>query len=124
MKYAGLFVVGVLLSCGGCVVRQPVPIAAPATAVAPAPAAQNCREFQDTVTVDGTQQRAVGTTCQQPDGSWRIAGPQAATPSPTAAAAIPYPPAYPVYSYYPYYGYPAFYGPSVALGFRFGGRFR
>jgi surface antigen len=32
-----------------------------------------CREFQQTVTVDSKQERAYGTACRQPDGSWRIA---------------------------------------------------
>jgi surface antigen len=31
-----------------------------------------CREFQQTVTVAGRTQRAFGTACRQPDGSWRI----------------------------------------------------
>jgi surface antigen len=31
-----------------------------------------CREYQQTVTVDGRQQSAYGTACQQPDGSWQI----------------------------------------------------
>jgi hypothetical protein len=116
MKFSNLFAAGLLLGCNGCVVHQPVP----AAVLAPAPAVQNCRQFQDTVTVDGTPQRATGTTCQQPDGSWRIVAPQTANPPATVVAAAPYP-AYPAYPYY--YGYPAFYGPSVGVGFRFGGRF-
>ncbi len=31
-----------------------------------------CREFQETVTIDGQQQSAYGVACRQPDGSWRI----------------------------------------------------
>lgn len=31
-----------------------------------------CREYQTTITVDGSQQSAYGTACQQPDGSWRM----------------------------------------------------
>ena len=31
-----------------------------------------CREYQTTVTVDGREQRAYGTACQQPDGSWEV----------------------------------------------------
>ena len=31
-----------------------------------------CREFQQTVTIDGETQRAYGTACRQPDGSWKI----------------------------------------------------
>jgi surface antigen len=38
------------------------------------PQGNYCREFQQTVTVDGKQERAYGTACRQPDGSWRITG--------------------------------------------------
>jgi surface antigen len=31
-----------------------------------------CREFQQTVRVGGRSERAYGTACRQPDGSWRI----------------------------------------------------
>lgn len=31
-----------------------------------------CREFQQTITIGGTQEQAYGTACQQPDGSWQI----------------------------------------------------
>jgi len=31
-----------------------------------------CREFRQTVTIDGRTTEAYGTACQQPDGSWRI----------------------------------------------------
>ena len=31
-----------------------------------------CREYQQTITVDGETQRAYGQACQQPDGSWEI----------------------------------------------------
>jgi surface antigen len=31
-----------------------------------------CREFQQTITVGGRSERAYGTACRQPDGSWRI----------------------------------------------------
>lgn len=33
---------------------------------------QYCREFQQTVTIDGQTQSAYGTACRQPDGSWKI----------------------------------------------------
>ena len=32
----------------------------------------NCREFHQTISVDGKPVKASGTVCQQPDGSWRI----------------------------------------------------
>ena len=35
---------------------------------------QYCREFQQTITVGGQTERAFGTACRQPDGSWRIMG--------------------------------------------------
>ena len=31
-----------------------------------------CREFQSEITVGGQQEKAYGTACQQPDGSWKI----------------------------------------------------
>jgi len=31
-----------------------------------------CREFQQTVTIGGKTESAYGTSCRQPDGSWRI----------------------------------------------------
>lgn len=31
-----------------------------------------CREYQTKVTIGGREQRAYGTTCQQPDGSWQV----------------------------------------------------
>lgn len=33
---------------------------------------QYCREYQQTVTIDGQPQRAYGKACREPDGSWRI----------------------------------------------------
>jgi len=31
-----------------------------------------CREYQTTIWVDGEEQAAYGTSCQQPDGAWQI----------------------------------------------------
>lgn len=31
-----------------------------------------CREFTQTITVAGKQQKAFGTACRQPDGSWQV----------------------------------------------------
>ncbi len=31
-----------------------------------------CREYQQTVLINGKQEKASGTACRQPDGSWRI----------------------------------------------------
>lgn len=33
---------------------------------------QYCREFSQTIQVDGRSERAYGTACRQPDGTWRI----------------------------------------------------
>jgi surface antigen len=32
-----------------------------------------CREYHTTVLIDGKQERATGTACRQPDGTWKIA---------------------------------------------------
>ena len=32
-----------------------------------------CRDYQTTVVIEGKRERANGTACRQPDGSWRIA---------------------------------------------------
>lgn len=47
------------------------PASASATITPPPAARGNCREYQSTVLIDGRQQRAFGTVCRQPDGSWR-----------------------------------------------------
>ena len=31
-----------------------------------------CREFQQSITVGGKTERAYGTACRQPDGTWRV----------------------------------------------------
>jgi hypothetical protein len=127
MRFLGVAIGGLALACSGCVVHQPVPVAmpAPASEAAPDATAQNCREFQNTVIVGGVRQQAYGTTCQQPDGSWKIASSPAVS-EPPAVAAAPYPyPVYPPYPY-PYYGYPygyPYYGPAVGVGLSFRGHF-
>lgn len=40
-------------------------------------AGQYCREYIQTVTIAGKTQKGYGTACLQPDGSWRIAAPEA-----------------------------------------------
>jgi len=32
-----------------------------------------CREYQQSVTIDGKSEQVTGTACRQPDGSWRAA---------------------------------------------------
>ena len=36
------------------------------------PSGRYCREYQQTVTVGGRTERAYGTACRQPDGSWQV----------------------------------------------------
>ncbi len=31
-----------------------------------------CREYQQTVIIDGREENAYGTACRQPDGSWKV----------------------------------------------------
>ncbi len=136
------------LSAAACTTVTPPP---PVAAMAPASAkpAEYCREYSSTATVDGREQQTIGTACLGPDGTWRIADPDAvpgASPAPALASpppAVPQtyaaaPPAatypapaysyYPGYTYYPqpyYYSpYPYYYPPTVGVGvgFRFGGR--
>jgi len=33
---------------------------------------QYCREYQQTITIDGQPHQSYGTACRQPDGSWRV----------------------------------------------------
>ena len=45
--------------------------------ITPRPAVQRdggeyCREYQQTITVDGRSEQAYGTACRQSDGSWKI----------------------------------------------------
>lgn len=49
---------------------QPVPVQAPASWWPQYGA--YCREFQQSVLIDGRYQPAYGVACQQPDGDWRI----------------------------------------------------
>lgn len=32
----------------------------------------NCREYETTIVIDGKTEKATGTACRQPDGSWRV----------------------------------------------------
>ena len=72
-----------VLACSACVVAPyppyaPYPYAAYPPVAAPPPQApaeqQNCRDFDTPVIIDGQQQQAHGTACQQPDGSWKVQG--------------------------------------------------
>ncbi|MBI5165003.1 MAG: glycine zipper 2TM domain-containing protein [Magnetospirillum sp.] len=33
---------------------------------------QFCRDYETTVMIDGRSERALGTACRQPDGSWKV----------------------------------------------------
>jgi hypothetical protein len=50
-------------------------------AIAPANAQEHCREFTTSVRIGGKLQKAWGTSCLQPDGSWQIVSD---TPQPMA----------------------------------------
>lgn len=77
-----------------------------------APETKQCREFQRDVTIAGKTEKAYGTACLQPDGTWKQEG--ATRPEPAAQAqsevarSFPYqglPPGryYHGHSYYPVY---------------------
>lgn len=102
------------LLCAGC---APVPPRGIPVAVAAPP--QSCREFNTSVMVGGAPQRAYGTACLQPDGSWRI---QQMVTGPTAVV-VPEPQTYVVAPrvyrpYYPpaYVANPWVYGPPLFVG--------
>jgi hypothetical protein len=128
------FLVALSGLCAGCAVAPPPAPSPPVLAVAATPviaASSNCREFRQTVTIGGEAKEAWGTSCQQPDGTWKVSAastPSPAPPPPSAPqiAAAPvavysyYPYAFPPPFYYPFYGYPEpFYG-----GWFVGARFR
>jgi hypothetical protein len=110
---------GTVLAVGACAVMAPP---------APMPAAQECRQFTQTITVNGQSQPGYGWQCLQPDGTWAIAVPPTATPTlpPVVSVPVPayvYPPAeywYP--DVYPW-EYPWYFGPDVFVepGFGWGG---
>lgn len=94
-----------------------------------------CREFTQSVMIGGVRHEAYGTSCQQPDGSWRVVSNNLPPPQPeqpvqylsppqyvSAPQYVVAPPAYyapaPVYYAQPY---PYYAGPSVAIGVGFGG---
>lgn len=101
---------GVVLACAGCVV---VPVSGPDAPAAPAAASSpsgQCREFQQTVTIGGRLQQAWGTTCQQADGTWKIASapPDGSGPAGGASPSNADYPANP-------YDRPPYYGPYVVV---------
>lgn len=63
------------LVCTGCV-------AAPQPAWVAVTLPPNCQQFTQTILVDGKSQPGYGIECQQPDGTWKVTAPAAATPPP------------------------------------------
>lgn len=98
---------------------------------------QPCREFQQTIVIDGREQQGYGTACRQPDGSWQIVSGQPAAAATTVEQRTVYvrevprsyystyynPYAYPYYPYGYYnpwgYAYPYWYpfNLSLSLGY-------
>jgi len=87
---------------------------------------QYCREYQQTVTINGNEQQAYGTACRQTDGSWKVSSAQAQAQVQQVVVRERLAPVYrPVYyepyypSYYPYDPYyPAYYWPfTTSLSF-------
>lgn len=64
------------------------------------PSADGCREYSQTVTIDGRPQQVYGRACPQPDGSWRLNPPAAAPASRSDAPERYVVPAYPAYGPY------------------------
>lgn len=118
--------------CAGCVASPPpTPLPPPPDAALPAPAqtasapaapaGQTCREFQQTITLDGAPQEAWGTTCLQPDGTWKVMTSQQPGGAAPAPQPVTVPSYYPAYAYNPYpYPYPYYYYPPYYYG-RYGG---
>ena len=75
--------------------------------------ADGCREYTQTIRIDGEEQQAFGRACMQQDGSWRIHVPPQAPGAQPAARAVPV-----------YYPYPAYYAPYYPPPFFFGSAFR
>jgi hypothetical protein len=127
--WARKLILAVALFTGGCVVApppqayapppQPPQAYSPPPAYAPAPAAQNCREYNAQINVGGVPQPAYGWACQQPDGSWQIS--QEVPGQQPQVYVVPANPAYPVG--YPYWAYDPYWAPRIAIGgtFVFGG---
>lgn len=105
-----IFPVVVMLLCTGCVVAPPPPPYTLAAIPQSEPSQQACREFDTPVTINGQQQKAHGTACLQPDGSWKV---EQNLPNEASQTYILAPPDY--QQYYPpaYVADPWFYGPPL-----------
>ena len=107
------------LALSGCETTPESGAGATAKAAPPAPpkAARTdaqCREFQRTITIGGKTEKAYGTACRQPDGTWKEVDKGSATPPPPRQAQ-----AEPDNSF-PYQGYPRRYLGPGAGPFYFG----
>lgn len=88
---------------------------------------QYCREYQQTVVINGAQQQSYGTACRQSDGNWKITSgaPEAqgqVIQQRTVTRVVPsgyYQPVYP-YGYYPGYYYPGYLWPLTSISFSYG----
>lgn len=86
---------------------------------------QYCREYRQTVVINGNEEQAYGTACRQSDGSWKVtsAQPQTQSQQVVVRERVVTPVYRPVYydpyyypRYYPYY--PAYYWPfATSLSF-------
>ncbi len=81
-----------------------------------------CREYQQTVVINGSEQQAYGHACRQADGSWKITSTVPRAQVQTVTRYVPtsdyrrgYPP-----TYYPGYYSPAYLWPFTSLSLSFG----
>lgn len=128
LSVAALFAVSACQTTGETTSKDDITWNAPATpetkpappASAPPPEAaakpeQECREYQQTVTIDGKPQKAYGRACRQADGTWKTVGEMKKIPPPPN-------PSKQVHNSYPYgwYGYDYPYGPRYRPGYSIG----
>ncbi len=81
-----------------------------------------CREYQQTVVINGNEQQAYGHACRQVDGNWKITSTAPVTKVQTVTRYVPvnsYRMGYPS-TYYPGYYSPAYLWPSTSLSLSFG----
>lgn len=116
-------ILAVALLTAGCIVPPPQqqtfipppPVTTPPQplpAAPPAPAAQNCREYNAEVYIGGVPQPAFGWACQQPDGSWQISQEGPGQPQPQVFV-VPANPSAPWG--YPFWAYDPFWAPRIGI---------
>lgn len=79
-----------------------------------------CREFQESIVIDGKPQRAYGTACRQPDGTWKRVSSSKEPTTEAPVSSFPYRGHPGGYTRYPHY-YPRYY-PRHHFGFGYGHR--